>query len=188
MTATRISAEKLVDWVDQALLHVRVGGAWRERDVGPDRHEHLRHLRRYGIRTATDLVQAYEAAVARGGDDPAAVDAEVGVLREALALPQGEPGAVPTGPVPPIQLMVDTLADEEWFTQIRNWRSSPFGRDDAWYRYLDGTGWDVQVARRPAPPRRRRPVPVVWVREAPPAAPTGSPGGLVVVPDEVTLS
>jgi hypothetical protein len=36
----------------------------------------------------------------------------------------------------PIQGMLDTLPYEEWFTQIRNWRSS--GSCDSWCWFIDG--------------------------------------------------
>jgi hypothetical protein len=37
-------------------------------------------------------------------------------------------------------VIIDTLPDEEWFTQIRNWRDPEFGAADSWYWYLDGVG------------------------------------------------
>jgi len=93
-------------------------------------------------------VQAYGAARARGRHVAAAEDAEIRALRDAPALPRAEPDGLDT-PVSTIEVMVDALADEEWFTQIWNWRSSEFGRVDAWHRYLDGTGWDLRKARHP---------------------------------------
>ena len=52
-------------------------------------------------------------------------------------------------PVSPIQTIIDTLPDEEWFMQIRNWRNPEFGAADAWYRYLDGDGtWTPRNGRR----------------------------------------
>ena len=66
-------------------------------------------------------------------------------LRTALALPSGPQKAQ----VPPIQVIIDTLPDEEWFVQVHNWRNSEFGTADAWYRYLDGLDWTHQQFNHP---------------------------------------
>jgi hypothetical protein len=56
MLNTRIPVERLVDWVDQSLLYLHV-------PKGPGDTERDRlALRRYGIRTATDLMDAFAAA------------------------------------------------------------------------------------------------------------------------------
>jgi hypothetical protein len=149
MGATRISADRLVDWTDQAILFLRVGG---EGIVGQsddedakalsDTRANLRHLRTFGIRTASDLLQAYGGAIERGrqkaeadGCDPSDgvavrpyVQTEVNQVRDALTA--GSMAADASGYLP-IQGMLDTLPDEEWFTQIRNWRSSEFGSCDS---------------------------------------------------------
>ena len=49
-------------------------------------------------------------------------------------------------PVSTIQTIIDTLPDEEWFAQVRNWRNPEFGAPDSWYWYLDGNGWTPQRA------------------------------------------
>ncbi len=110
MSSTRIAAAELVDWADQAILYLRVGGdaapaqerrqkrsrrraQRRDRDdaahPGSNRRTHAEpvHLRRYGIRTATDLLQAYDQAIRRGGGDHVKEQAEVEALRTALELP-----------------------------------------------------------------------------------------------------
>ena len=144
MSSTRISAAELVDWTDQALLYLRVGGdayAQRDRDDAgapppPNVRRNLGHLRSFGIRTATDLVQVYEQALRRG-TDPSRRAAEVQLLRDALELPD----APQRTKVRTIQTIIDTLPDEEWFVQVRNWRNPEFGAIDAWYWYLDGHDW-----------------------------------------------
>ena len=108
------------------------------------------HLRRYGIRTATDLLQAYDQAIRRGGGDHGKEQAEVEALRTALELPSTPENA----PISPIQTIIDTLPDEEWFTQIRNWRNPEFGAADSWYWYLDGVG--MSPLRAPLPERVKR--------------------------------
>jgi hypothetical protein len=167
MSSTRISAAQLVDWTDQAILYLRVGGqagaqrryedkaGWLRRaeakaanepsadssapatpepEPAPDVHRNLCHLRSFGIRTASDLLQVYEEAIRRGGDDADRKAAEVDALRAALELPN----APQRPPVCAIQTIIDTLQDEEWFVQVRNWRDSEFGAVNAWYWYLDG--------------------------------------------------
>jgi hypothetical protein len=158
MSSTRISAAELVDWTDQAILYLRVGGDTfakraRDRDSGaavpgvtpPDVRENLCHLRHFGIRTATDLIQVYKEALRRGGTDPARRRDEVELLRDALDLPNvSRPTELSS-----IQAIIDTLPDEEWFVQVHNWRTSEFGAVDAWYRYLDGRDWTPRRMRAP---------------------------------------
>jgi hypothetical protein len=165
MSSTRISAAELVDWTDQAILYLRVGGdahaQMQLRDgrseqlaaVAPDVRANMCHLRKYGIRTASDLLQVYEQAHRRGSGDGSS-DAQVRLLRRALKLPSQPAGSA----VPTIQTIIDTLPDEEWFMQVRNWRRAEFGAMDAWYTYLDGCAWNtvrlaapkrVEVALRP---------------------------------------
>jgi len=165
MSSTRISAAQLVDWTDQAILYLRVGGdacAKERHETGvvrriagsdhpsdsesvPAVRRNLGHLRSFGIRTATDLLQAYNQAIRRGRDDDGTAR-EVAALRDALELRN------PRHPkVRSIQTIIDTLPDEEWFVQVRNWRCTEFGAVDAWYRYLDGHDW---TTRRSPPPQR----------------------------------
>jgi hypothetical protein len=56
MLYTRMPIGRIVDWIDQAYLYLRVGGGNVE-GVETDRAR----LRRLGIRTATDLIDACEA-------------------------------------------------------------------------------------------------------------------------------
>jgi hypothetical protein len=177
MSSTRISAAQLVDWTDQAILYLRVGGdsSAKNRDLCsrgsdgapaddspaapaitdgedpggppsgavhcvPDVRVNLCHLRSYGIRTATDLLEVYHQALRRGCDNPDRRAAEVNALRTALELPNGPRDRQ----VRTIQTIIDTLPDEEWFVQVRNWRRPEFGSFDSWYRYLDGTGWQLR--------------------------------------------
>jgi hypothetical protein len=165
MSSTRICAAQLVDWTDQAILYLRVGGdaSAKERHesrvlgrirsaASPDDLEsvpavrrNLSHLRSFGIRTATDLLQAYNQALRRGGDDDSKAR-EVAALRDALELRS------PRHPkVRSIQTIIDTLPDEEWFVHVRNWRCTEFGAADAWYRYLDGHDWTTRYS---PPPKR----------------------------------
>jgi hypothetical protein len=109
-------------------------------------------------------VQAYVEALRRGEDrakadhersassqGPEAAEvarfqaAEVRALCEALEPPDA-PGR---GTVWTIQTIIDTVSDEEWFVQIRNWRASEFGAANAWYLYLDGHDWTLTPAALP---------------------------------------
>ena len=165
MSSTRISADRLVDWVDQAILFLRVGGdhvhdheqgdsgtGGGDDELGVTRANLVR-LRRFGIRNASDLLQAYEAAVSRGMQEADAAAtaqglpaAEPGVVRETIrrevdqlraTLSTSAMAPDRTGYLP-VQGMLDTLPDEEWFTQIRNWRWSEFGACESWCWYIDG--------------------------------------------------
>jgi hypothetical protein len=88
MLNTRIPVDRLVDWVDQGTLYLHLGKP--EGDRSP-----RAILRRYGIRTATDL----EEALTSGDDEQLArmsrvlndSDAEPSVLRAVAASFQNEP-------------------------------------------------------------------------------------------------
>jgi hypothetical protein len=228
MSSTRISAAQLVDWTDQALLYLRVGGdasaqvehahgLWQRlrgtvtRALGnsqpstdaaadppaasdavaenpegsdavgaapteppvPDVRRNLCHLRSFGIRTATDLIQAFKEAAERDRLCGNGGHAEVDALRDALEL-----RPTPHPIVRSIQTIIDTLPDEEWFVQVHNWRASEFGAADAWYSYLDGHDWQVQCAehdrRQPKDPDVPR-VPLAECSTAPGSDGHGEP-------------
>jgi hypothetical protein len=60
MLHTRMPINRLLDWIDQAFLYIRVqDGSGTQDDAGDGGDRAL--LRRYGIRTATDLFDAFEA-------------------------------------------------------------------------------------------------------------------------------
>ena len=66
MLHTRMLISRLVDWVDQAFLYLRVGngnGRSPKTDQSTtDESGDRKLLRRYGIRTATDLLNAFDTA------------------------------------------------------------------------------------------------------------------------------
>ena len=61
MLQTRIPIPRLVDWVDQAILYLHAG-PYGGANAVHTRSTALETLREYGIRTATDLDRAFEAA------------------------------------------------------------------------------------------------------------------------------
>ena len=234
MSSTRISAAQLVDWADQAILYLRVGGdagareeddqvamakdertaaraaaraegktrkearaAGRSaaakarldgRDVAPEVRANLCHLRSFGIRTASDLMRAYEEALRRGEDAARLVASSAGLtrpyvleraawqrseveeLRAALALPHPQVGRAGT-----IQTVIDTLTNDQWYEQIRNWRRPEFDSVDAWYRYLDGHDWGLMVAAELPQRVRDATRPFETVPLAPPPNPAAPP-------------
>jgi hypothetical protein len=91
MLQTRIPVPRLIDWVDQAILHLHV--------TTQDRAT----LRNYGVRTATDLLLAAERA-----EDEQRGDA----FRKILD---------PDGDGTRVRVILDTMADEEWLRQLRAW-------------------------------------------------------------------
>ena len=208
MSSTRISAAQLVDWTDQAILYLRVGGDLAAKDqdrrrtnkkkkpdatsnatnkaadpaetaptskLPPDVHANLAHLRSYGIRTATDLLAAYEQAVRRGNGVKEVQWAEVRALRHALKLPTGSHDST----VSSIQTIIDTLPDEEWFVQVRNWRDPEFSGFASWYSYLDGDG---RVHR---PSRSELPTRVAAALVPPPSVPMVSPSRPTSIPGSI---
>jgi len=93
---TRVPAARLIDWMDQAILHLHVR-------LSPD----LRNaLRRAGIRTASDLVTVY--------------DTHQGALLSTL----GRNSTWKEGQLENrLEVLVASLCDDEWMDYIRNWRA-----------------------------------------------------------------
>jgi hypothetical protein len=111
MLKTRIPAAQLVDWTDQAILYIHVGG---DDDNDEERQRALAVLRRHGIRTATDLVNAHRAAKKRGQE------AEFLGL---LPADRRAPG------VQPMRVILDAIKDEEWMPGLTYWHSSVHQRE-----------------------------------------------------------
>lgn len=95
---TRIPVPRLMDWVDQAILYLHLIG-------GSDENARVT-LREYGIRTATDLMLAWDKAHDRGPQEMIGFKKLLG------------------GTEPPYRLEVirDALSDDEWFAAISCWR------------------------------------------------------------------
>ncbi|AKI99827.1 Hypothetical protein AA314_01454 [Archangium gephyra] len=112
MLQTRVPAPRLLDWVDQAILHLHcnVGG---QSDGGPD--SLLPTLRRYGIRTVTDLLEASEKAEKRGEHDK---------LLELLS------GPASNGSIPRLRVVLDAIRDEEWVENLRCWHKTQAVREE----------------------------------------------------------
>jgi hypothetical protein len=100
---TRIPVARLVDWTDQAILHLHAGG-----------DEALEVLRRNGICKASDLETNYNAAVARGTGN---------AFRAILGY---EPSRLPR-----VCGVIDAIADEEWMDSIRYWHDPIHTREQS---------------------------------------------------------
>lgn len=113
MLQTRIPLATLIDWIDQSILFLHVGS----RDSSDDKAMNV--LRRHGIRTASDLEKARDAAKERdkanGGGD-----AE---LSHFLAILN------PGKSVRRLETALDALEDDEWMENIRVWRNTRFPTD-----------------------------------------------------------
>lgn len=106
MLNTRIPVERLVDWIDQSILYLHLGkpveGEGNPRD----------ELRRYGIRTATDLEDAFRPA----RDVADEVD-RIAKLERLLIRPgKDEPSVLRT--------ILATLGSEPNLPYVRSWRNS----------------------------------------------------------------
>lgn len=95
---TRVPVPRLIDWIDQAILYLHLAG-------GSDTAARAK-LRDYGIRTATDLLAAWDGAKQRG-------DAEFKTFRKLL----GEDEELFR-----LEVIRDALLDDEWMQTVRNWR------------------------------------------------------------------
>jgi hypothetical protein len=105
MLQTRIPVARILDWVDQAILYLHAGP--KSGRNGRDRT--LSTLREYGIRTATDLENVFLAAEKRGTE-------ELALLTKLL-------GTDPASGLPRLQAIRDVIADEEWISHLRCWRT-----------------------------------------------------------------
>ena len=99
MLLTRIPVPRLVDWTDQAILYLHVCAA-----------EDRAKLRRYGIRTASDLVQACD------------VSPEFGAI-----LDGDSKGTAPSR----LPVIVKAMRDEAWMASILSWHRSTEQQADA---------------------------------------------------------
>ena len=94
MLQTRIPVPRLIDWTDQAVLHLHFADKDRKT------------LKDYGIRTASDLLRARDCAEDRG-----TLDAFLGLLDDGVAA--GKPSRM--------QVILDAIGDEEWIASLRHW-------------------------------------------------------------------
>ena len=112
MMETRVPVPRLIDWVDQAILYLHVRDAAKDRESSSGLRA---RLLTYGIRTATDLLAACEAAAARG------------TLADLLQTLSGQPAG---DKVNRVQVIIDALMDDEWLSCVRHWRSYPGPQDE----------------------------------------------------------
>ncbi len=109
MLRTRFPPDRIIDWVDQAILFTYLGPdqEGNKERVGEDdkkRESRKDLLRRCGIRTATSLIQAFEAAQERKGD--------ITVVEKALS------DALDTH----VQSFIDAMATDSNLLLICAWR------------------------------------------------------------------
>jgi hypothetical protein len=93
---TRVPAARLIDWMDQAILHLHTRFA----------HDLCDALRRAGIRTASDLVTVY-------GEHE---DQLIGTLGRSMKWERGQLENA-------VEVLVASLSDDEWMNNIRYWRT-----------------------------------------------------------------
>jgi hypothetical protein len=151
MLQTRIPAPRLVDWLDQAILYLHVGGYGGAEDQS--RRTALDELGRYGIRTATDLEGAVAAAIERDklGKSDHDPDSLAALLR---ILPGSE------GTPHPVRVILDVMDDEEWLHNLRCWRAFPTLAISAQPLHFDSpSAVAAEVLERPELDSNQRPTP-----------------------------
>lgn len=134
---TRVPPGRLVDWIDQAYLQIRLGplsGPNRRAATDPADSHWLSgpaardRLRRAGIRGATDLLRAYS---------------DVEEARRRCARPRyrrpadADPAHLPL-PEPHLSLLVSTLGVEEGLAPVWNWKTN--GVRTRWTAPAGGSG------------------------------------------------
>lgn len=123
MLQTRIPLETLLDWIDQSVLILHVGGEEAN-------SKQLDVLRDHGIRTATDLMASFEAARKRDRGAELLVDLPDGT-QALVQVPNGGHdrtgaflsllGSQPDGP-PRIQVIMDAIRDDPWMRVLERAR------------------------------------------------------------------
>ncbi len=141
MLQTRIPVPRLVDWLDQAILYLH---------AGPRAADALPALRRYGIRTATDLDETFRQAAKRGN-----VDSVEGML-----------GRVPNGGPGRLRVIHDALDDEEWIVNVRQWRRLDPALLKPLRLRVGGAGAPAQESTDGATHKPREPSPVTGANNA----------------------
>jgi hypothetical protein len=123
---TRIPVGRLVDWIDQASLALRLPSRRVEsgRDEKKDApREDLpitrRALEHHGVRTATDLLKAWPATA----PEPTAA--------AALAAPAAPPAGIPGFPDAETAVLVRVLERDTRITAIWNWQARGVARHEA---------------------------------------------------------
>jgi hypothetical protein len=96
---TRIPAARLVDWVDQAILFIHCANTGEE--AGKPAQSALTQLRGHGIRTATELRRAYEAATNQAA------------FAKIVTTPKGKPPIIP--------VVLHAIAKEDWIDALEHW-------------------------------------------------------------------
>ena len=127
MLRTRVPVDRLVDWIDQAVLDLRVKD-------GNDEHSDRETLRRLGIRTATDLEDALEPATKNDpGQDPDPIEPDDFLAKMRTALNDGD------SPLPSVTVAIwKTLAREPNLFHVRHWKEMS--------KYLDQTSGPIDEA------------------------------------------
>ena len=110
---TRIPVPRIVDWLDQAILYLHLATPYASLDSAGEKEQKIASLRRtlrnYGIRTATDLLAAFQQAKDRNKTE------------EFLKQLRGE---FPETSIEPVQVIIDVMNDDEWFDHVRHWRQN----------------------------------------------------------------
>lgn len=101
MLNTRIPIERLVDWVDQSILYLHLGDG-----TSPEAKENRHKLRLYGIRGATDLIDAFKSREKE----------LIHKLERLLNKNDTEPSKLRT--------ILATFKHEPNLRQVQNWKSS----------------------------------------------------------------
>jgi hypothetical protein len=101
---TRFSSDRIIDWVDQAILYTHIG----PEETGSHAESTRKQLRKHGIRTATSLVETYRRAHETG---------DVSAFEKILAVPDGGRS--------PVRGLADAVQTNPNFRTIWIWRNLP---------------------------------------------------------------
>lgn len=138
MLHTRIPTNRLVDLLDQAILQLHLSQAQALGDGEAEKETALDQLRHYGIRTATDLIQAYESVREHH---------ESAEFLKILSDPQHQ-----SEKLPPLKVILGSMEDDDWLSYLIHWRkmgatNKPIYEPEEFFQLASSsaTPGDVQV-------------------------------------------
>ena len=110
MLSTRFPPDRIIDWVDQAILFTHLGPdeEGKENKDGEKKQTRRESLRLYGIRTATSLIKAFDEAQAPGRKDADEVEKMLSVALRGH-----------------VRSFLDAIETEPNLALIRAWRDMP---------------------------------------------------------------
>lgn len=125
MLETRIPLQRLIDWVDQAILFIHLSSLTENSEDGGN--ELRMKLKRSGIRTATSLDNAFNLVACLANQK--AVTGDTGLIFNVKELAH-------------IGLVLEALSNDDWLASLQHWRKTSQNKINE--IYIDSEGNDKE--------------------------------------------